>query len=106
MRYIVVAEAEVSGSCLSPPIGQFRCTFCATSSSTIPITVLLNKFPLSFYSVYVIIEKKNKCSEVNMDITREILEMFSIDELNLIADFVEAALNSQRALPDSPELTA
>ena len=41
-----------------------------------------------------------------MDITREILEMFSIDELNLIADFVEAALNSQRALPDSPELTA
>lgn len=50
----------------------------------------------------MILSKQNKCLEVEtMDITYEVLEMLSMDELNLIADFVEEALNSQRALPDS-----
>ncbi len=50
----------------------------------------------------MILSKQNKCLEVEtMDITYEVLEMLSMDELNLIADFVAEALNSQRALPDS-----
>lgn len=68
-----------------------------------PVYGTLIQIPPFLLIVSMLLSKKqNKCLEVEtMDITYEVLEMFSMDELNLIADFVEEALNSQRALPDS-----
>ena len=46
----------------------------------------------------MLLSKQNKCLEVEqMEITRDTLSGMSLEQLRLIADFVEAALDSQEA---------
>lgn len=46
----------------------------------------------------VLLSKQSKCLEVEqMEITRDTLSGMSLEQLRLIADFVEAALDSQEA---------